>query len=107
MIGHLASLECDNLPTVLGSNKWLQRVTTSSLRQQKPGLRVRLVKVTALFSLGPKLFRGCGPLGMTKGKGRSAPMGAGCRIEGIVTHSAWAYIDLLTLVEGACAGTRS
>lgn len=25
----------------------------------------------------------------------------------IATYSAWAYIDLLTLVEGACAGTRS
>ena len=25
----------------------------------------------------------------------------------IATYSAWAYIDVLTLVEGACAGTRS
>ena len=25
----------------------------------------------------------------------------------IATYSAWAYIDVLTSVEGACAGTRS
>jgi hypothetical protein len=145
LIGHLASLESDNLPTVLGSNEWLQRVTTSSLRQQKRGLRVRLVKVVAFFSLGPRLFRGCGPLGMRKERGvlRShegrLPDRKHChhsrglfitaqrfvshcllRVQGtdgprtaklypilIVTYSAWAYIDRLTLVEGACAGTRS